>query len=346
MPAATGGAHAAGEKGVEVTAATSGAETRAEVAGADGAAAAAPVSPQPPALSEEVAAAIGDATPTFVPWRYGVVSLGLMGGSFAKAFHAAGHEVYAWNRTRATTELAQIEVIDGELTDEVIPTCELIVLAGYPQSVVDWLTQKADLVSPGAIVIDTVGVKRTICAECEALVSGRPFAFVGCHPMAGTQFSGFAHSRATMFKGAPLVVVPPDIDEFVRLDVLERLQQLLEPCGFGSFTLATAEQHDRMIAYTSQLAHVVSNAYVKSPAAQAHKGFSAGSYKDLTRVARLNAPMWTELFLDNGDFLSDEIGSLIEHLQAYKDAIDSGDAATLEALLAEGDRLKREAERR
>ncbi len=164
--------------------------------------------------------------------------------------------------------------------------------------------------------------------------------------MAGTQYSGFAHSRANMFHGAPMVVVPPQMDDFDRAGVLERLKHLLEPCGFGSFTLSTAAFHDEQIAYTSQLAHVVSNAYVKSPAAQSHKGFSAGSYKDLTRVARLNAPMWRELFLDNADNLSREIGTLIGNLQQYKDAIDARDGQRLEALLAEGDRLKKEAERR
>ena len=283
---------------------------------------------------------------TFVRDRVGIVGLGLMGGSFAKAEHAGGREVYAWNRTHATTELAEIETIDGELTDDVVPTCELIILAGYPQVSIDWLSDMAGLVSPGAIVIDTVGVKRVICRECFAIAERYEWTFVGCHPMAGTQYSGFAHSRANMFHNAPMVVVPPDIDDFERLDVLERLKHLLEPCGFGSYKLATAEFHDRQIAYTSQLAHVVSNAYVKSPAAQSHKGFSAGSYKDLTRVARLNAPMWTELFLDNADNLSEELGILIGNLQQYKDAIDTRDADRLEGLLAEGDRLKREAERR
>ena len=286
-----------------------------------------------------------DTAPTFVPRRVGVVGLGLMGGSFAKAYAAAGWEVYAWNRTRATIELACIEVIAGELTDELLSTCELIILAGYPQFSVDWLREKAALVSPGAIVIDAVGVKREVCEACEALAAPYGFFFVGCHPMAGTQFSGFAHSRATMFKGAPMVVVPPsEVEGVERLELLTRLVELLGPCQFGSITYATADEHDRMIAYTSQLAHVVSNAYVKSPTAQKHKGFSAGSYRDLTRVARLNAPMWTELFLANADNLSDEIGYLIESLQAYKDAIDANDAAELERLLAEGDRLKREAE--
>ena len=283
---------------------------------------------------------------TYVPDRVGVVGLGLMGGSFAKAEHEGGREVYAWNRTHATVELAEIETIDGELTDDVIPTCELVILAGYPQFSIDWLQRKADLVSPGAIVIDAVGVKRVICEKCFAIAEGHDWTFVGCHPMAGTQYSGFAHSRANMFHGAPMVVVPPQMDDFDRAGVLERLKHLLEPCGFGSFTLSTAAFHDEQIAYTSQLAHVVSNAYVKSPAAQSHKGFSAGSYKDLTRVARLNAPMWRELFLDNADNLSREIGTLIDNLQQYKDAIDARDGRRLEALLAEGDRLKREAERR
>lgn len=282
-----------------------------------------------------------------VPGRIGVVGLGLMGGSFAKAEHAVGREVYAWNRTRATLELAMIEVVDGELTHETIPTCELVILAGYPKASIEWLEREADFISPGAIVIDTVGVKRVICDTCFRIAEKHPWTFVGCHPMAGTQYSGFAHSRANMFHNAPMVVVPPaHMDDFERADVLERLKYLLEPCGFGSYTLASAAFHDQQIAYTSQLAHVVSNAYVKSPTAQSHKGFSAGSYKDLTRVARLNAPMWTELFLDNDDNLSEELGRLIESLQAYKDAIDARDAEGLEALLAEGDRLKKEAERR
>lgn len=121
-----------------------------------------------------------------VPGRVGIVGLGLMGGSFAKALHAGGREVYGWNRTHSVTELAEIETIDGELTDDMVPTCELIVLAGYPQVSIDWLAQMADILSPGAIVIDTVGVKRVICERCFKIAEGRPWTFVGCHPMAGT----------------------------------------------------------------------------------------------------------------------------------------------------------------
>ena len=293
-----------------------------------------------------MAAEQGVHTPTFVAGRIGVVGLGLIGGSFAKALHTGGAEVYAWNRTHSTLELAMIETVDGELNTDTIPACELIILASYPTASIAWLEANQDLISAGAIVIDAVGVKRIVCERCFAIASTHDWTFVGCHPMAGTQFSGYAHSRANMFKGAPLVVVPPAMDDFDRVAVLERLQQLLEPCGFGSFTLSTADHHDAVIAFTSQLAHVVSNAYVKSPSARVHKGFSAGSYKDLTRVARLNPDMWCELFLDDADFLSAEIGTLIENLQQYKDAIDTKDAARLRELLAEGDRIKRNIEGR
>ncbi len=283
---------------------------------------------------------------TFVPGRVGIISLGLMGGSFAKAFAAAGVEVYGRDISEDVLEMAEIETIKGELTDEIVPTCELIVLAGYPKVAISELKRIAPLVSPGAIVMDTGGVKKVICDACFPVAENYPFTFVGCHPMAGTQYSGFVHARANMFHGAPLVIVPPKMDDFERLDLLERMKQLLAPQGFATFTLTTAERHDEIIAFTSQLAHVVSNAYVKSPEAKVHKGFSAGSYKDLTRVARLNPDMWTELFLEDADNLSREIGCLIGHLQEYKDAIDARDSKHLRELLADGDRRKREIEGR
>lgn len=283
---------------------------------------------------------------TFVPGRVGIISLGLMGGSFAKAFAAAGVEVYGRDISEDVLEMAEIETIKGELTDEIVPTCELIVLAGYPKVAISELKRIAPLVSPGAIVMDTGGVKKVICDACFPVAENYPFTFVGCHPMAGTQYSGFAHARANMFHGAPLVIVPPKMDDFERLDLLERMKQLLAPQGFATFTLTTAERHDEIIAFTSQLAHVVSNAYVKSPEAKVHKGFSAGSYKDLTRVARLNPDMWTELFLEDAANLSREIGCLIGHLQEYKDAIDARDSKHLRELLADGDRRKREIEGR
>jgi prephenate dehydrogenase len=157
--------------------------------------------------------------------------------------------------------------------------------------------------------------------------------------MAGTQFSGYKYAKADLYKGQPMVVVPPRFDYIYLLD---RVKELLAPAGFSGISVTTAEEHDEMIAFTSQLAHVVSNAYVKSPTAKQHHGFSAGSYRDLTRVAWLNAPMWAELFLENRDKLVSELDSLIAHLTAYRDAMETGDRERLTDLLDEGKRLKEE----
>lgn len=159
--------------------------------------------------------------------------------------------------------------------------------------------------------------------------------------MAGTQFSGYAHSRADLFAGAPLVLVPPAVDDSLKLELLSQVREMVRPLGFGKFSVTSAEEHDHVIAFTSQLAHVVSNAYVKSPTAQEHHGFSAGSYRDLTRVAHLNASMWAELMTDNAQYLSQELTCLIDSLSAYRDALDRKDEEQLKELLAEGDRIKR-----
>ena len=163
------------------------------------------------------------------------------------------------------------------------------------------------------------------------------FLFVGCHPMAGTKFSGMAYAKGDMYKGAPMVVVPPVFDDMFLLD---RVKDLLSPCGFGSFHLSHADEHDKMIAFTSQLAHVVSSAYVKTPLAPKHKGFSAGSFKDMTRVARLNETMWTELFLENDDLLLAETQHLIDRLTEYRDALQDRDEGKLKSLLREGREIK------
>lgn len=277
-----------------------------------------------------------------VAGRVGVVGLGLIGGSIARAMARGGHEVYAFDLNADIETFAAIETTAGTLTDELVPTCELIVLACYPKACVYWLREHSDLVSPDAIVIDTGGVKRSICEPCFEIAREAGITFVGCHPMAGTQFSGYAHSRANMFEGAPMVVCPaPEVRGVECLALVDRLEGLLSPCGFDKFTVTTPERHDEVIAYTSQLAHVVSNAYVKSPTLALRQGFAAGSYRDLTRVARLNPTMWCELFLDDADNLSREISTLIDALEQYKGALEDRDAERLTELLAEGDRIKR-----
>lgn len=270
----------------------------------------------------------------------GIMGLGLIGGSFAKAYHSKGHTVYAFNRTKSVTDFALLSGdIDGELTDERIPECDIILNCLYPQAAIKWLEDKGPIIGKKPIVIDGCGTKKDICEKGMALAKKYGFTFVGGHPMAGTQFSGYKYAKATLYNGAPMVIVPPKYDDIV---FLAHIKELLEPAGFRSITVTTADEHDAVIAFTSQLAHIVSNAYVKSPTSRRHAGMSAGSYKDLTRVAWLNPQMWTELFLENKDNLVYELDTIIRSLEEYKAAIQSEDSETLRKLLEDGKRIKEE----
>ena len=274
----------------------------------------------------------------------GIVGLGLIGGSFAKAYHAAGWRVLAFDIDEDTMAVATIdETVQGVLDEGAISQCDLILLALYPGGCIDWLSRNAGRIPKDCLVIDAAGVKREVCAACMPIAEAHGFTFVGGHPMAGTQFSGFKYARENLYHNAPMVICPPRVDDMA---LFERIKDLLAPAGFGSIQVSTPEEHDRRIAFTSQLAHVVSNAYIKSPTARGHKGFSAGSYKDLTRVARLNENMWTELFFDDADNLLFELDTIIASLQEYRDALDARDGDTMRRLLADGRRAKEDAERR
>ena len=270
----------------------------------------------------------------------GIVGLGLIGGSFAKAYHAAGERVLAQDIDRDVLSFAVISsAVDEELTDETMAECDLILLAVCPAAAVEWLRKNAPKIASHTIVIDCCGTKRTVCAACFPIAAQYAITYLGGHPMAGTQFSGFKYAKADLYHGAPMVLVPPRFDD---IELLGRVKDLLTPAGFGSYSVTTAEQHDEMIAFTSQLAHVASNAYIKSPTAKKHKGFSAGSYKDMTRVAWLAPRMWAELFLENRDFLLKEIDCYIEHLSQYKAAMEQNDEEELIRLLDEGKKRKEE----
>ena len=274
----------------------------------------------------------------------GVVGLGLIGGSIAKAYHAAGARVLAWNRSRGMLEFAMLSgAVDAPLGADNLKECDILLVALYPEATIDWLTEMAPHIAKTAVVLDCCGPRRLVCEAGFRLAEQYGFPFVGGHPMAGTHNSGFKYAKETMFKGAPMVLVPPTFDN---IELLGRIRELLEPLHFGHFSVTTAEAHDRMIAFTSQMAHLVSNAYIKSPTAAEHKGFSAGSYKDLTRVAWLNPQMWTELFLENRDCLLAELDCLLGNLQQYRDALEAQDAPRLEQLLDEGRRRKEEVDGR
>ena len=270
----------------------------------------------------------------------GVFGLGLIGGSFVKAYHAAGWTVLAHNRSKSVLDFAKLSGdVDGELTKENIAGCDLVLLTIYPEAAVNTLREFAPCIGEKPLVMDCCGTKRVVCEACFPIAEEYGFTFVGGHPMAGTQYSGYKYAKATLYHNQPMVIVPPRYDDIF---LLERVKSLLSPAGFGRYSVTTAAAHDAMIAFTSQLAHVVSNAYVKSPTAKQHHGFSAGSYKDLTRVAWLNAPMWAELFLENRDYLIGEVDCIINSLTAYRDAMAENDRERLTALLEEGKRLKEE----
>ena len=270
----------------------------------------------------------------------GVVGLGLIGGSLCKAIkQKTEHTVLGFDIDNSINSYAVLDGgINAILTDENIAQCDYILLSVYPKATVEFLTQKAQFIKSTAIVIDCGGIKRSICDECFALAHQYGFTFIGGHPMAGLHHSGYKFATPTLFDNASMILTPQNTDD---IKMLENVTAFLKSLGFATVTVTTPSEHDKIIAFTSQLAHVVSNAYVKSPQAQVHKGFSAGSYKDLTRVARLNENMWSELFLLNKDNLLFEIDCIINSLSEYKEALQNDDAETLKALLKDGSDRKK-----
>lgn len=265
----------------------------------------------------------------------GIVGLGLIGGSMAKSIKAkTSHTVLGADINDETMLLARVcGAIDDELTAETLPSCDIVLTALAPRAVLEWAAENAAFISKTAIVTDLCGVKRAVFAPLTELAEKFGFAYIGGHPMAGKERGRFINSTDDLFEGASMILTPgSSADPFV----LERLDDLFTDIGFSRTVYATPEEHDRIIAYTSQLAHVTSSAYIKSPAAQRQRGFSAGSFKDMTRVALLDEDMWTELFLDNADNLTEQLDILIHHLTEYSKALKNRDAPALRALLKDG----------
>jgi len=274
----------------------------------------------------------------------GILGLGLIGGSFAKAYHAAGWTVLAADRDAAILSFAQMSgAVDGTLGAENAAQCDLILACICPEAAIAELTGLAPHIGEKPVVIDCCGTKRVVCEALFPVAEQYGFTYLGGHPMAGSHHSGFKYARENLYHNAPMVLVPPSFDDIA---LLQRVKELLAPAGFGHISVTTAQAHDEMIAFTSQMPHLISNAYIKSPTAAEHKGFSAGSYKDMTRVAWLNAPMWAELFLENRDCLLRELGWLMESLREYRAALEKNDLQELTRLLEEGKKRKEEVDGR
>ena len=265
----------------------------------------------------------------------GIVGLGLIGGSMAKSIKIrTAHTVWGVDLDAETMTLARLSgAIDGALKRENLPNCDLVLVAIRPAAAIRWVSENADLIAKKAIVVDLCGVKRSVCEQLAPIAKQHGFAYIGGHPMAGRERGGFVSSSEELFTGASMILTP---DQNTDMRMLETLKAFFTDIGFAGLTFSTPEEHDRIIAYTSQLAHLVSSAYVKSPEAQRRRGFSAGSFRDMTRVAHLDEAMWTELFLNDADFLTEQLTVLIDHLNEYREALSAHDAEKLQALLKDG----------
>lgn len=267
----------------------------------------------------------------------GIAGLGLIGGSFAKAYaQCSDAKVLGYDLNDSITRFAGLDgTLDDVLTEENIGKCDLIIPALYPDTVIDYIRKMAPFIRKGALVVDTAGLKRKICETCEKIAAEYGFIFVGGHPMAGKKYSGYKYSTSALFRNASMIVTPP-ADRIGDIHFLDRLKDVFSPCRFARLTVCTPEKHDTVIAFTSELCHLISNAYIKSPTAPCHKGFSAGSYRDMTRVSWLNENMWTDIFLENRDNLIPELDHMIQCLSEYKEAMENNDAEELRRLLRDG----------
>ncbi len=276
--------------------------------------------------------------------KIGIVGLGLMGASFGRVLVKNGYQVYGADNSDAVMQKALLAKAYTEvLTEQNAAEVDLLVFAIFPRAFEAAAKRFLPHLKTGAIVSDFCGNKRIVTQAMARLEKEREdVVFVGGHPMAGREFSGVEHSSVRLFDGASMILVPVTENLFV----LSELKAFYLSLGFDEVVVTTPEKHDKMISYTSQLCHVVSNAFIKSDSAKAHDGYSAGSYRDLTRVARLNPDMWAQLMTDNRDYLKEELDKLIASLQQYSDALGSGEEDALRALLAEGDRIKREIDKR
>ncbi|WP_300763946.1 prephenate dehydrogenase/arogenate dehydrogenase family protein [uncultured Oscillibacter sp.] len=268
-----------------------------------------------------------------------VAGLGLLGGSMAKALKRyTSYTVYGWNRTRSVAEKALAEgAVDGVADEETLARCDLLIPALYPEAAIQFLRRTIPLMKRDAQVVDLVGVKQRLVEEIAPIALAHGVRFTGGHPMAGLARAGYDRSYPDLFQGASMILVPTEAT--VRGD-LEALEGLFAQVGFRRVKVCDARTHDRMIAHTSQLAHIVSNSYVKSPVSPDYVGFSGGSYKDMTRIACLDERVWKELFLLNREALLPEIDLLVRHMSELRDAIGSGDGDRLEELLRQGREAK------
>ena len=274
----------------------------------------------------------------------GIIGMGLIGGSLGKAIiKNTNHKVFGFDIDETTMLKAELlNAQSQKLNMQDYSKLDIVIIALCPNNTIEIMQNICPVLKDGATIIDTCGNKRKVVSSMQELQKAYPkLNFVGCHPMAGREFSGISHASANLFERAYIILVTVTSN----VEILSKVKQLFLDIKAQDVEFCSAEKHDKMIAYTSQLAHIVSSSYVKSEHTTEHAGFSAGSFKDMTRVAKLNSQMWTELFLENKDNLVNEIEVLIKNLEGYKDAIKNEDDELLQSLLEDGVKMKEKAEK-
>ncbi len=269
----------------------------------------------------------------------GIIGLGLIGGSLGRVFiKNTDNIVYGTDISKENLLKAKmLGAFHLELNDNNYSDIDMLFIALCPKAFCDVLSEIAPKLHKGAIIVDIAGNKNKVVNSMKKISSKYPeLKFIATHPMAGREYSGIKHSMPTLFENSSILIVPviADIQDVVNF------KALMLKLGFSKVIMTDAENHDRIIAYTSQLAHILSSSYVKSPLAEEHYGFSAGSFRDLTRVAKLNVPMWSELFMDNRENLLSEIDTLIDNLNEYREALGKKDIDKLMSLLEQGNERK------
>lgn len=269
-----------------------------------------------------------------------ICGLGLIGASLAKTLKKnTNHTVLGWNRTESVTEKALHDgVIDktGDI-DSLMAEADITFINFYPEAIVPFILEHKNSFKKDSVVTDSCGIKTKICRAMEK--EKLDFYFIGAHPMAGREVGGYDNSLDNLYDKASFIVTPVDGTPRNKVDALVGLA---EGMGFARTVVTTPEHHDEMIAFTSQIAHVLACSYVLSPLAPSHAGYSAGSYRDVSRVARINADMWADLFIDNKEALVKEIDDLVSNLMQFKYNIVNEDSPALKDLMNRANKIKEE----
>ena len=267
-----------------------------------------------------------------------VVGLGLIGGSLCKALKKyTTHYVIGCDINHDIEFAALRDVaIDEEFNND-YSGIDLLIMSLFPEQTESFLKENITLFNKNTLITDVCGIKGDFSTRVKALADDNGLRYVGVHPMAGKEFGGYANSSSDLFQRANFIVTP--FEDSKESDI-ELLKSLASEIGAGKIVVTSPDNHDKMIAYTSQLAHIVSSAYVKSPELKLECGFSGGSFQDMTRIATMNEKMWTDLFMQNRDNLIFELDTLIDNLNKYSHALRFGDSEELLELIAEGRKLK------